>query len=134
MTVKASSNFLKPILVLKVIPGRKIEQYEFPTFPTQISHKCQNNMWMDEDIIGEWIEEVLKPYVANVPGDIVPMLVLDTDRCHVMTLVVQKIQDLGVGVEHSPDGCTCLCQPVDKGVNNPLKKLNSKTLGKVDDL
>ena len=32
---------------------------------------------MDEDIMGKWIEEVLKPYVANPLEDIVLMLVLD---------------------------------------------------------
>ena len=35
--------------------------------------------------------------------------------------VVNKIQDLGCEVDHIPGGCTGLCQPVDVGINKPLK-------------
>ena len=44
---------------------------------------------------------------------------------HVLGLissVVDAIQELGVEVEHIPGGCTCLCQPVDVGINKPFKK------------
>ena len=39
-----------------------------------------------------------------------------------MASVVDAIQELGVEVEHIPGGCTCLCQPVDVGINKPFKK------------
>ena len=69
ITVIASGKFLKPMLVFKGTPGGQIEQYKFPSIPTQISytnflHKVPEEHVMDEDIMGEWIEEVLKPYVA----------------------------------------------------------------------
>ena len=35
---------------------------------------------------------------------------------------MDAIQELGVEVEHIPGGCTCLCQPVDVGINKPFKK------------
>ena len=38
-----------------------------------------------------------------------------------MSCVVNKIQNLGVEVEHIPGGCTGLCQPVDVGINKPFK-------------
>ena len=38
-----------------------------------------------------------------------------------MALVVGKIQELGIEVQHIPGGCTSLCQPVDIGVNKPFK-------------
>jgi len=38
-----------------------------------------------------------------------------------MALVVNKIHDLGCEVEHIPGGCTGRCQPVDVGINKPLK-------------
>ena len=34
-----------------------------------------------------------------------------------------KIQLLGIEVQHIPGGCTYLCQPVDIGINKPIKKL-----------
>lgn len=38
-----------------------------------------------------------------------------------MGSIVDKIQDLGVQVEHIPGGCTGLAQPVDVGIGKPLK-------------
>lgn len=69
----------------------------------------------------EWVEHVLKPYVATAPKDVVPILLLDQYKCHLMASVVNKIEDLGVQVEHIPAGVTGLCQPVDVGVNKPFK-------------
>jgi hypothetical protein len=56
-----------------------------------------------------------------------PILFLDSYRCHMMASVMSKIQDLGVEVQHIPGGCTSLCQPIDIGVNEPFKnRLHSK--------
>ena len=38
-----------------------------------------------------------------------------------MGSVVQRIQELGVEVQHIPGGCTSLCQPVNVGFNKPFK-------------
>jgi hypothetical protein len=55
-----------------------------------------------------------------VPG-IVPLLILDAYRVHMMGNVVNRIQSLGIEVVHIPPGCTYLCQPVDVGVNKVIK-------------
>ena len=67
-----------------------------------------------------WVDMVLKPYVDTAPEDMVPILFLDSYCCHMMNLVVNAIQDLGVQVKHIPGGCTSLCQPVDIGINKPF--------------
>jgi hypothetical protein len=76
---------------------------------------------MDEQVMLAWVEEVLAPYVATAPEDIIPLLILDSYQCHMMASVVYKIQKLGVEVKHIPGGCTSLCQPVDVGFNKPFK-------------
>ena len=38
-----------------------------------------------------------------------------------MCSVVNRIQEMGLEVVHIPAGCTYLCQPVDVGINKPLK-------------
>ncbi len=38
-----------------------------------------------------------------------------------MGSTVTKIQLLGIEVQHIPGGCTYLCQPIDIGVNKPIK-------------
>jgi hypothetical protein len=76
---------------------------------------------MDEGAMMLWVDKILKPYVQTAPDGIVPVLFLDSYHCHMMASVVQRIQDLGVEVEHIPEGCTSLCQPVDVGMNKPFK-------------
>jgi hypothetical protein len=68
-----------------------------------------------------WENTVLAPYIATAPDHVVPVLILDMYRCHLMSLVVQMIQELGVELQHIPGGCTSLCQPVDVGFNKPFK-------------
>jgi hypothetical protein len=121
LTVTASGRLLTPLLVFKGTPGGRIEKSEFSTFPNDALYACQGNAWMDEKVMLLWVEKVLKPYVDTAPDRIVPLLFLDSYRCHMMGSVVQAIQVLGVEVEHIPGGCTYLCQPVDIGVNKPFK-------------
>jgi hypothetical protein len=120
LTVTASGKVLPPMLIFKGSPNGRIMQ-EFPTFPNNIVYACQVNAWMDERMMLLWVDQVLKPYVATAPPGIVPFLLLDSYRCHMMQTVVRAIEDLGCEVDHIPGGCTCFCQPVDVGVNKPLK-------------
>jgi hypothetical protein len=57
----------------------------------------------------------------SAPYDVIPLLILDSYRCHMMGLVVQKIQELGVEVKHIPGGCTSFRQPIDISFNKPFK-------------
>jgi hypothetical protein len=121
MCITASGKMLTPLLIFKGKPGGRIEKREFPTFPNDIIYACQDNAWMDEKVMIMWVEKVLKPYVLEAPDNVVPLLLLDSYRCHMMASVVGLIQELGVEVEHIPGGCTSLCQPIDVGVNRSLK-------------
>ena len=121
MTVTASGLVLTPMLIFKGAAGGRIEKREVPTYVKDILYGIQPNAWMDERMMLIWVQQVLKPYVKDVPIGIVPLLFLDSYRCHMMGSVVTAIQELGVEVEHIPGGCTSLCQPVDVGVNKPFK-------------
>ena len=102
-------------------PNGRIVKHEFPTVPQGMIYACQDNAWIDERLMLMWVEMVLKPYVDTAPDNVVPILFLDSYHCHMMNLVVNAIQDLGVEVEHIPGDCTSLCQPVDIGINKPFK-------------
>ena len=123
LTITASGKMLDPLMVFKGKPNGRIVTREFPEFPDGILYTCQDNAWMDEKVMLQWVKKILKPYVDGAPDEVVPLLFLDSYRCHIMGSVVTAIQNLGVEVEHIPGGCTCLCQPVDVGVNKPFKKL-----------
>jgi transposase len=121
VTVTASGKILKPLLVFKGTRNGRIMIREFPTYEDDMVYLCQPAAWMDEGVMLIWVDQVLRPYVQTKPAGVIPILFLDSYRCHMMQSVVGKIQDLGVEVEIIPGGCTCLCQPVDVGINKPLK-------------
>ena len=77
---------------------------------------------MDESMTIVWINEVLIPWKNTINPTIVPLLILDAHRVHMMGSIVNRIQALGIEVQHIPGGCMYLCQPVDVGVNKPIKK------------
>jgi transposase-like protein len=121
LSVTASGKFLTPILVFKGAPNGRIVKTEFKTYPAGIVYACQAAAWMDEDVMIAWVNKILKPYVESAPDGIIPLLLLDSYRCHMMGSVVKCIQEIGCEVQHIPGGCTSLCQPVDVGVNKPFK-------------
>ena len=120
VTVTAAGTFLPPMIVYKGKANGRIKR-ELRDYPDSAVYSVQNNAWMDHDIMVEWIEKVLSPYIHTCPTGIRPVLLLDGYRVHVMNAVVALIQGKGVHVEHIPPGCTGVCQPVDVGINKPFK-------------
>ncbi len=59
---------------------------------------------MDERVMIAWVGNVLKPYFANAPDHVIPLLILGSYRCHMMASVVTRIQELGIEVKHIPGG------------------------------
>ena len=117
-TICGDGSFLLPMLVFKGGRHGRIATKEFPIYPL---FACQKNVWMDKDTMIQWVDEILAPHVELFPPGIIPLLALDSYQCHMMALVVHRIQNLGVEVEHIPGGCTGLCRPLDVGLNKPLK-------------
>ncbi len=121
MTIVADGPVLPATVIFKGSPKGRIMTREFSSYPTTSMYRCQENAWMDEAVMIVWVDEVLAPYVATALDDVIPLLILDSYQCHMMALVVQKIQELGVEVKHILGGCTSLCQPVNVGFNKPFK-------------
>ncbi len=76
---------------------------------------------MDEEMMHKWIDLVLIPWKETTMPGVVPLLILDAYRVHMMGTVVNRVQSLGIEVIHIPPGCTYLCQPVDVGINKVIK-------------
>jgi len=98
-----------------------VEKNELHTLPFGPHYCVQSKAWMDEDVMQDWVDVVLEPYIKTKPAGIIPILFLDSFRCHMTKKVVRRIQELGVEVIHIPGGCTSLTQPVDVGYNKPFK-------------
>ena len=122
LTVTASGKMIRPMLIFKGTANGRIVKRDMPGWDNTFLYACQPNAWMDKRCMLLWVDLCLKPHVATIPAGIIPIIFLDSYRCHMMASVVDAIQELGVEVEHIPGGCTCLCQPVDVGINKPFKK------------
>jgi hypothetical protein len=95
VTIAADGTVLPSTIVFKGKPNGRIVRTELGTYPTTHYYHCQDSAWMDERVMLAWVDEVLKPYVASGLEHIIPILILDSYRCHMMALVVTKIQELG---------------------------------------
>jgi hypothetical protein len=104
VTIAADGTLLPSTLISKGKPHGRIAKKEFPSgvYPATHFYKCQENAWMDEEVMIAWANEELAPYVATAPNHVVLILILDMYRCHMMSLVEQMIQELGVEVQHIP--------------------------------
>ena len=69
----------------------------------------------------QWVDQVLQPWSETVPDDIVPYLLLDSCKVHLMTSVTQCVESLGIEVDHIPGGCTALAQPIDVRIGKSFK-------------
>ena len=68
----------------------------------------------------QWVKLVLAEYLRAhppPPGVILALLLDDEYQCHVMALIVKKIQQLGIKIIHITSRCTGFCQPLDVGVD-----------------
>ena len=59
---------------------------------------------MDEVMMHKWIDLVLIPWRNTWGPEVVPLLVLDSYRVHMMGSIVNRIQALGIEVQHIPTG------------------------------
>ena len=92
-----------------------IASREFATYPGEGKYACQPKGWMDNAMMNEWIDIVLKPWKddrdASNPSIQPPIIILDAYLVHQMGSVVNHIQSMGMGIEvvHILAGCTYLC-------------------------
>ena len=121
VTVEASGRMLPPLLIFKGAANGRIAKKELTTYPESGHYLCQPKAWMDEQAMTKWIDLVLVPWKNAKPPGVVPTLILDAYRVHMMGNIVNRIQSLGIEVVHIPGGCTYLCQPVDVGINKTIK-------------
>jgi hypothetical protein len=123
LTCTAAGDFLRPMIIFKGAAEGRIVTKELPSFDPTSDYLCQKNAWMDERCMLVWAKECLGSFLLlrPPPAGIVPVILLDSYRCHMMGSVVRAIQELGVEVIHIPGGCTGLLQPLDVGLNKPFK-------------
>ena len=94
LTITAAGDQLVPMVVYKGTENGTIKKRELQNHHPTCIYETQHNPWMGERVMLRWVEDVLAPYVALAPPGIIPIILLDSYRCHVMASVVNVIQDL----------------------------------------
>ena len=126
LTVSASGEKLAPFLIFKAQHKKTVwrEVTHKSVYPHDVECSTQSSAWMDKELMLEWIERFWKPYTMrhNRPT----LLLLDKFSAHMCSSVVSALNDLQTEVEFLPPGCTCAVQPVDVGINKPLKDANRR--------
>ena len=124
LSVTASGKFLKSLVVFRGTANGRVSK-EFDEYDKGALYQAQEKAWCDERVMLYWIENILRPYIADMPNipenPIRPVLMLDRYSCHLMDTVKTQIADLGIDVLYVPGGCTSLAQPLDVGINKPFK-------------
>jgi hypothetical protein len=120
-TVTASGKMLMPMAIYKGTRYDCIATRELCDHPQEMKYAMQPKAWFDEATMLDWVDYVLKPYVAMAPVGIIPILFLDSFKVHILGSVADAIQGLGVELEIIPPGCTGLVQPINVGINKPFK-------------
>jgi hypothetical protein len=121
LTVTASGEMITPMVIYKGTRYGRIATRELLDQTQEIKYAMQPKAWFDEATMLDWVDDVLKPYVATAPVGIIPILFLDSFKVHLLGSVADAIQGLGVELEIIPPGCTGLVQPIDVGINKPFK-------------
>jgi len=136
LTVASNGDKLIPLVIFKGTEdgrvARSIRSRNSP-FPTGLFYAVQAHAWMDERVMFAWLEDILFPYVERVgPANV--CLVLDTLRSHRTQEVLRRIQAMEVRLLFIPGGLTGHLQPLDVGINGPLKHwLRQASLNEADE-
>ena len=64
-------------LALKVKPSAKITSCNYPSFPHDAFHACQENVLMDDREMMDLIEMELSSWVETAPDDIASLILSD---------------------------------------------------------
>jgi len=121
LTVTASGEMITPMVIYKGTRYGRIATHELRDHPQEMKYAMQPKAWFDEATMLDWVDYDLKPFVTTAPVGIIPILFLASFEVHLLGSVADAIQGLGVELEIIPPGCTSLVQPIDVGINKPVK-------------
>ena len=86
-------------------------------FPANVVLAVNGSGLMDEDLMCDYLEKVIKPYVSDAST----LHVMDSFRAHTTPKCKGKMNELELDWLIIPPGTTSLLQPCDVSINKPLK-------------
>jgi len=125
LAVFADGKKLPPMIVFKESSGNLPKKIQGAYDSKRIIIKANKKGWMNETLLEEWINEIWAP---NIKQNESYILIWDSFAPHKTKKIVDNlINEYDTDVLIIPGGCTPVLQPLDVGINKPVKdKLRSK--------
>jgi hypothetical protein len=116
--VSASGRKLTPYLIYKGKKGARVTiEVTAQDFCPGSYCSVQEKAWMGQDDMVAWINQV---WIPETRGERC-LLLLDHYKVHLTALTRKLLEDAGTECYFVPPGCTCVVQPLDVGINKPMK-------------
>lgn len=123
LAVASNGEKLLPFMIVKGTSYGRVSREmtsERGGYPRDIVYAANNNAWMTESLMLEWIDNVFVAFLGTHNSQHI-CLVMDSFQVHLKPSVSQKLTDLGIEIIFIPGGLTPDLQPLDIGVNGPFK-------------
>ena len=123
LSVCSDGTKIRPMIIFKGRPNGRIQRNELGHHPASccVHLTVQDNAWMDNDKMQEWIEYCLVPHIQQRAPNSTVILILDSFSAHESVRTTTRLNELGVSLHLIPGGITPHVQPCDVGVNKPFK-------------
>jgi DDE superfamily endonuclease len=122
-----SGEKLQPYVIFKGVsePRSRISR-TFSDLPAGALYSVQRNAWTDMNVMLDYIDRVLTPFMHQHAGQR-GLLLLDNFVCHMNEQVKAKLGSICLDLLFIPKGMTGLLQPLDISINRPFKLHLSST-------
>ena len=123
LVVAANREKLTPLVIYKGTRNGPVSREFTRTvnpYPQDLSYLTNQNAWMTEEVMLEWIDIILFPFAVQHGVERI-CLILDSFSVHLTETVRAALRDRRINTIYIPGGLTCEMQPLDVGVNAPFK-------------
>jgi hypothetical protein len=115
----ADGSKLPPMLIFKENSGNLPKKLQGAYDSRRVVIRANKKGWMTQELMEDWMKEV---WIPNTDRNKSYLMIWDAFACHKNEkLINQLAETCDTTVEIIPGGCTSVLQPLDVGINKPLK-------------
>ena len=108
-----------PMLIFKEANGKLPKKLKNVYDERRFVLKANAKGWMNSNLLKQWVDEVWKP---NINKEQSYLLIWDSFSAHKDEDIIKYLlEELDTEVAVIPGGCTSVLQPLDVGINKPVK-------------
>lgn len=116
----ADGSKLPSMIIFKESSGKLPKKLQNAYDDTKIVIKANSKGWMNKEVLKEWVKEIWTPYIMKHDKSF--LMVWDSFSVHKDKAIIDSLaEEKDTEVAIIPGGCTSVLQPLDVGINKPLK-------------